>query len=140
MPAPAIPASPPQTRPHEIMADFLREVDQHLADLLAGRATEMYEVRDLAARLCIHPTHLSNTIKQATGYSPCYYFEARIMDAARELLRDTTRTVADIATQLTFDPSNFTKFFKRFAGCTPKQYRESVWAACRAEAAAAGAR
>ncbi len=118
-------------RQHEITADFLREVDRHLADIVAGRATEMFEVRDLAGLLFIHPTHLSNTIKLATGHSPCYFFEARIMDVARRLLQDPSRTVADIAANLTYDPSNFTKFFKRFQGSTPKQYREQVWAARR---------
>ncbi|GAB3849063.1 hypothetical protein GCM10028822_12890 [Hymenobacter terrigena] len=120
-------------RQHEITADFLREVDRHLADIVAGRATEMFEIRDFAGILCIHPTHLSNTIKLATGHAPCYFFEARIMDVARELLRDSSRPVAAIAATLTYDPSNFTKFFKRFQGCTPKQYREQVWAAQRAE-------
>lgn len=115
-------------RQHEITADFLRAVDQHLADVVAGRATEMLEIRDFADQLHIHPTHLSNTIKLTTGHSPCYYFEARIMDVSRQLLRDTHRPVADIAANLTYDPSNFTKFFKHFEGCTPKQYRERVWA------------
>ena len=120
-------------RQHEITADFLREVDQHLADVVAGRVTEMWEIRDLAERLHIHPTHLSNTIKLTTGHSPCYFFEARIMDIARQQLLDPRRSVADVAQGLTFDPSNFTKFFKRFAGCTPKQYREEAWARQRAE-------
>lgn len=115
-------------RQHEITADFRRGVDQHLVDIVAGRATEMLEIRDFAGRLCIHPTHLSNTLKLTTGHSPCFYFEARIVDAARQLLGDTNRSVADIAANLTFDASNFTKFFKRFEGCTPKQYREQVWA------------
>ena len=119
-------------RQHEITADFLREVDRHLADVVAGRATEMFEIRDLAGVLCLHPTHLSNTIRLATGHPPCYFFEARIMDVARELLRDPARPVAAIAAQLTYDPSNFSKFFKRFQGCTPKQYREQLWAAQRA--------
>ena len=123
-------------RQHEIVADYYRAVDQHLADILAGRATEMLEIRDLAAQLCIHPTHLSNTVKLATGHPACYYFEAQIMAIARQLLADTTRTAADIAANLTYDPSNFTKFFKHFAGCTPKQYREQVWAERRAVAVA----
>jgi AraC family transcriptional regulator of adaptative response / methylphosphotriester-DNA alkyltransferase methyltransferase len=127
-------ALPPNlfARQHEITAEFLHEVDRHLADIVAGRATEMFEVRDFAGILCIHPTHLSNTIKLATGHSPCYFFEARIMELARQLLHDPRRTVADIAANLTYDPSNFTKFFKRFQGSTPKQYREQVWAAQRA--------
>lgn len=121
-------------RQHEITADFRRAVDEHLQDVVAGRTTEMLEIRDLAGQLHIHPTHLSNTIKLTTGYSPCYYFEGRIMEIARQQLHDPRRSVAGIATGLTFDPSNFTKFFKRFQGCTPKQYREQVWAGQRAAA------
>ncbi len=115
-------------RQHEITAGFRQLVDAHVADVVAGRATEMLEIRDLADQLHIHPTHLSNTIKLTTGHSPCYFFEGRIMEAARQLLRDTRRSVADIAATLTFGPSNFTKFFKRFEGCTPRQYREQEWA------------
>ena len=115
-------------RQHEITADFQRLTVAHVADIVAGRATEMLEIRDFADQLHIHPTHLSNTIKLTTGHPPCYFFEARIMDMARQLLRETNRSVADIAANLTFDPSNFTKFFKRFEGCTPRQYREQQWA------------
>lgn len=132
MPTPTIPKKL-LARQHEIVADYYRAVDRHLADVVAGRATEMLEIRDFAGQLYIHPTHLSNTIRLATGRPPCYYFEARLMDISRQLLRDTGRTVADIAASLTYDPSNFTKFFKRFQGCTPKQYREQEWAARQAE-------
>ena len=121
-------------RQHEITADFQRLAAAHVADIVAGRATEMLEVRDFAGQLFIHPTHLSNTLKLTTGHAPCFFFEASIMDAARQMLRDTARPVADIAANLTFDPSNFTKFFKRFEGCTPKQYREQEWARRREEA------
>ena len=120
-------------RQHEITADFTRLVAAHLADIVAGRATEMLEIRYFAGQLCLHPTHLSNTIKLATGQPPCFFFEAQILAVAQQLLRDTDRPVAAIAANLTYDPSNFTKFFKRFAGCTPKQYREQIRAAYRAE-------
>ncbi|MBC7921504.1 MAG: helix-turn-helix transcriptional regulator [Ferruginibacter sp.] len=118
-------------RQHEITTEFLRLVAEHVADIVAGRAAEMFEIRDFAGQLCIHPTHLSNTLKLTTGQPPCAFFEARIMDAARQLLRDTNRPVADIAANLTYDPSNFTKFFKRFEGCTPKHYREQIWSSRR---------
>ena len=113
-------------RQHEIYADYLREVDRHLADLVAGRATEMFEIRDLAGVLCLHPTHLSNTVKLVTGHSPCHDFQRRILAVAQQLLRDTNQPVAAVAATLTYDPANFTKFFKRFGGCTPRQYREQV--------------
>ncbi|WP_338876222.1 AraC family transcriptional regulator [Spirosoma sp. SC4-14] len=114
-------------RQHEITADFLKLLDRHLADIVEGRVTDMYEIRDIADEMHIHPTHLSNTIKLTTGKSPCYFFESKIMVIARTMLQDPHRTIADIAATLTFDPSNFTKFFKRFQGVTPKQYREEIW-------------
>jgi AraC family transcriptional regulator, regulatory protein of adaptative response / methylphosphotriester-DNA alkyltransferase methyltransferase len=113
-------------RQYEITADYQRLVVAHLADIEAGRVTEMLEIRDFAARLFLHPTHLSNTVRLTTGASPCDFFEARIVEIAQRLLRDTARPVADIAAQLTYDPSNFTKFFKHFTGQTPTQYREQV--------------
>ena len=118
-------------RQHEITANFRRAVDEHLADVVAGRTLEMLEIRDLASQLHIHPTHLSNTLKLTTGHPPCHYFEARILAIACEQLRDPARSVAEVAIGLTYDPSNFTKFFKRFQGCTPRQYREQVWAEAR---------
>jgi len=54
-------------RQHEITADFTRLVHAHVDDLVAGRATEALEIRDFAGQLCIHPTHLSNTLKLTTG-------------------------------------------------------------------------
>ncbi len=54
-------------RQQEITSLFLQEIDKHLLDIVAGRTDEMFEIRDLAQILHVHPTHLSNTIKQATG-------------------------------------------------------------------------
>lgn len=114
-------------RQHEITTDFLAIIDRHLADLLAGHVTDMYEIRDIAGEMNIHPTHLSNTIKLTTGKAPCFFFEEKIMNVVRMLLETTSQSIAEIARTLTYDPSNFTKFFKHFQGITPKQYREEVW-------------
>jgi AraC family transcriptional regulator of adaptative response / methylphosphotriester-DNA alkyltransferase methyltransferase len=114
-------------RRHEIAADFLKELDKHLDDVVSGRVTEMFEVRDFADLIHVHPTHLSNTIKSATGHSPCYFFEERLMEISKSMLQNAGTPIAEIARTLTYDPSNFTKFFKHFSGQTPKQYRESYF-------------
>ncbi|UZJ62962.1 AraC family transcriptional regulator [Sphingobacterium sp. KU25419] len=102
------------TRQHEITADFLREVDNHLKDILSGDKDQMFEIRDFAALLYIHPIHLSNTIKAATGHSPCYFMENRLMEISKSLLQIDKMPISEVARTLTYDPSNFTKFFKRF--------------------------
>jgi AraC family transcriptional regulator of adaptative response / methylphosphotriester-DNA alkyltransferase methyltransferase len=114
-------------RQHEITSDFLKEVDKHLADIVDERVLDMYEIRDIAGLLHIHPTHLSNTIKLTTGKAPCFFFEEKIMTIAKTMLQDNSIPIAEVAKRLTFDPSNFTKFFKRFEGVTPKQYREQLF-------------
>lgn len=111
-------------RQHEITGDFLKAIDKHLDDLMQNRVLDMYEIRDFADEMHIHPTHLSNTIKLTTGQAPCFFFEEKIMAMAKTLLQDNSINIAQVAARLTFDPSNFTKFFKRFEGVTPKQYRQ----------------
>jgi len=120
-------------RQHEITADFTRLVHAHVDDLAAGRATEALEIRDFAGQLCLHPTHLSNTVKLATGEAACAIYERKLVAVAKELLLDPHHSVAAVAARLTYDPSNFTKFFKHFVGCTPRQFREESWAAQRLE-------
>ncbi|MFW0716753.1 helix-turn-helix domain-containing protein [Pedobacter sp. N23S346] len=112
-------------RRHEIAADYLKELDKHLDDIVSGRTTEMFEVRDFADLVHVHPNHLSNTVKAATGHSPCYFFEKRLMEISKSMLQNAKTPISEIARILTYDPSNFTKFFKHFAGQTPKQYREA---------------
>jgi len=116
-------------RQQEITAQFLDELDIHLADLMEGRTMEMFEIRDIAASMHIHPTHLSNTIKLTTGKAPCYFYEEKILGIAKRLLENRELSIQHIAMSMTYDPSNFTKFFKRFTGQTPKQYREEFLAA-----------
>ncbi|WP_242927373.1 helix-turn-helix domain-containing protein [Pontibacter vulgaris] len=114
-----------EKRPEEITAAFYAELDKHLTELEAGQAESTFKINDLAGLLHVHPTHLSNTLKAVTGFSPCDIYENKLMDIARRLLTETNKPVAEIARQLTYDPSNFSKFFKHFQGQTPKQFRDT---------------
>ena len=113
-------------RQHEIFADYLRELDKHLDDIVNERVVDMFEIRDFAEILHIHPTHLTNTIKLTTGKPPCFFFEEKIMTIAKDMIQQH-KPIKEVAFKLTFDASNFTKFFKRFEGVTPKEYRERVF-------------
>ncbi len=114
------------SRQKEIVLQYIAELDKHMQELKAGQVEIMHEISDFANMLHIHPVHLSNTVKQVTGRSSCDLFEERLVNLSKELLTTTSLPVAEIARQMTYDPSNFTKFFKRFVGMTPKKYRESL--------------
>ncbi|UYQ95413.1 helix-turn-helix transcriptional regulator [Chitinophaga horti] len=114
------------SRQQEITEAYIAAVNAHIDDIVAGRVNDMMHVKDIAAQLFIHPVHLSNTIRLFTGNSACHYMEVRVMDEARRMLADPSRTIADVARQLTFDTSNFTKFFKSQEGITPSQFRKTL--------------
>lgn len=111
-------------RQKEIVANYLQQLDLHLTDLKEGKAEKTFEIKDLADLLFISPKHLSNTIQEVLGKSPCDIYEERLIEISKELLLTTNKPISHIAQTLTFDPSNFTKFFKSFEGKTPKQFRE----------------
>jgi AraC family transcriptional regulator, regulatory protein of adaptative response / methylphosphotriester-DNA alkyltransferase methyltransferase len=111
-------------RQKEIVANYLQQLDLHLSDLKVGLAEKTFEIKDLADLLFVSPKHLSNTIQEVLGKSPCDIYEERLMEISKELLLTTNKPISHIAQTLTFEPSNFTKFFKSYEGKTPKQFRE----------------
>ena len=111
-------------RSKEIVAQYLIEIEKHMRDLKSGAAATTFQIKDLAALLHIHPVHLSNTIQEELGRSPCDIYEERLIGIAKELITGTDLSIAAIARQLTFDPSNFSKFFRHFEGMTPTQFRD----------------
>ncbi|SHN00620.1 AraC family transcriptional regulator [Chitinophaga sp. CF418] len=114
------------SRKAEIVAQFKQVLDNHLNDFMAGRVDKMYELKDIADIICLHPVHLSKVIKLETGHHACYFYEQRILLEAKKLLADTALSIKTIAYKLDYDESNFTKFFKRFTGITPSLYRKSI--------------
>ena len=119
-------AKPVSARQKEIVHQYEAELDKHMLELKAGGVEIMHEISDFAKMLNIHPIHLSNTVKEVTGRSSCDLFEERLVALSKEMLAGTNLPVAEIARQLTYNPSNFTKFFKKFVKMTPKAYRDSL--------------
>ena len=113
-------------RAEQLTEQYIQCIDRHLDDLVHGREADMFEIENFAELLFVHPTHLSNTIKEVTGISACGIYQMKIMEVAVKLLSDRYRPIHDIALSLTYDPSQFTKWFKRFQGMTPKQFRKKL--------------
>lgn len=110
-------------RREEITKAYFDFLDCHLADIVSGKLTEMMELNEIAGELNISPQHLSDTIQQTMGHHPCHFYDSKILEHAMKLLLETDMSVAQIAKILTYDPSNFSKFFKKFRYETPGNFR-----------------
>ncbi len=113
-------------RPEEITNEFNRILDSHLEQIVRGEADVYPEIKDLAEIMHIHPTHLSNTIKETTGKAPCDICNEKTIAIAKNFLDNPELTIAAIAYKLTFEPTNFTKYFKKHTGDTPSGYRKKA--------------
>jgi len=113
-------------RSEEIFQKYLNILDRTLQDLLDGKIEGLPELQEIAGELFIHPVHLSNVIKKLTGHHPCFFYENKLVAVAKTLLEDNRYSIANVAAILTYDPSNFTKWFKTYAGLSPSQYRKEL--------------
>ncbi len=77
-----------------------------------------------ADQLCVSPKHLSESVKAVTGKSAHQLIAERLLLEAQTLLLQTDLTIGEIAYELKFhDPAHFYKFFTKFAGRSPSQFR-----------------
>lgn len=113
-----------KNRPEKIASEFNDILDSHLLKLVNGEEENYLEIHDMAEIMHIHPTHLSNTIKEVTGKSPCDICNEKTIEIAKSMLLNPVITIAEIADKLTFEPTNFTKYFKKHTGLTPSSFRK----------------
>lgn len=111
-------------RSTEITDTYFRFLDQHINDVVSGKIDEFMEINEIADAMFISHKHLTDTLQQETGHHPCHFYDEKIIAKAKNLLLNTEQSVSEIAKLLTYDPSNFSKFFKKFTGQTPGQFRK----------------
>jgi len=111
-------------RSREITQAYFDFLDRHIDDVINGRTEEFMELGQIAQQLAISHGHLSDTIQKTKGQHPCHFYDAKIIEKAKQMLLETDNPVADIALLLTYDPSNFSKFFKKWTGTTPGNFRK----------------
>jgi len=115
----------PTLRKNEIAEKYLTFLDGHIDDVIKGKQQEFFSIKDIASSFAISHTHFTDSIKLALGHHPCFFYDDKIIEKAKELLVTEQMLPADVARKLTYDPSNFSKFFKRWTGETPGAYKIS---------------
>lgn len=101
------------------------EVFNKFMDLLLDNYKEQHEVAYYADKLYITPQYLTMIIKSLTGKTTNKWIDETLVLEARKLLKTTQRSVQQIADLLNFsDQSTFGKFFKKYHGVSPVEYRK----------------
>jgi AraC family transcriptional regulator len=91
---------------------------------MAEHATEDFNLEQLAAQAGLSKFHFHRLFKNALGLSPSRYHVNLRMDAARRLLRETKKSVVDVALDVGYtNPSHFAQLFRRETGLSPSDYR-----------------
>jgi AraC family transcriptional regulator len=98
----------------------LRQITEWMAEHVA----EDLSLDRLAAQAGLSKFHFQRLFKSALGVSPSHYHINLRMNLARRLLRETKKSVVDIALEVGYaNPSHFAQLFRRETGLSPSDYR-----------------
>jgi AraC family transcriptional regulator len=98
----------------------LRQITEWMAEHVA----EDLSLDRLAAQAGLSKFHFQRLFKSALGISPSQYHVTLRMNLARRLLRETKKSVVDVALEVGYaNPSHFAQIFRRETGLSPSDYR-----------------
>lgn len=111
-----------QPSEHALTPGDMKAMTDHIEANLERRI-QLDELADVAN---LSRFHFSREFKAATNVTPMQYVLERRIAAAKVLLRDTRRSLADIALDCGFaSQSHFTTSFRQSTGVTPSAWRTS---------------
>lgn len=102
----------------QLLYKFRRLVNQHYSE---------YKLpKDYASMLSVSPNHLNTICSDLLGKSAGEIIRERILLEAKRQLVNLDASISTIAYSLGFtDNSYFTKFFKKYTGTTPEEFKKS---------------
>lgn len=102
--------------PERQLLQVLEYINEHL--------DQEIKLADLAALLGISQFHFSHLFKQSIGMAPYQYLLQQRVERAKQWLKQTDRSIMDIALLCGFNShSHLSKQFRQSTGMTPKAYR-----------------
>ncbi|MBE9170385.1 helix-turn-helix domain-containing protein [Pleurocapsales cyanobacterium LEGE 06147] len=93
-------------------------------DYMHDHLEQNIKLADLAALLGMSQFHFSHLFKQSIGTAPYQYLLQQRIERAKQLLKQTDRSIMDIALECGFNShSHLSKQFRQLTGMTPTTYR-----------------
>jgi len=93
--------------------------------MVAENYRKEHSVKFYADRICLTPKYLSAVIYEVSSKHASEWIHEYIILEAKSLLKSTDRNIKNISEILHFcTPSHFGRFFKRYTGYTPNEYKK----------------
>lgn len=106
---------------HQHENQFLKKVNAHIFENLDNHE---FGVERLSEELFVSSSNLYRKLKALTGLSSNQYIRLVRLNKARELLQNSSLSIATVAYETGFtDPHYFSRMFKKEFGMTPTKYR-----------------
>lgn len=100
---------------------------QKALDFIEDNLGRSIALADIANATAMSPYHFTRAFRGTMGITPVRYVWARRVVMAKQLLRDKTTPIAEVAFSCGFsDQSHFTTAFRNGTGVTPAEYRKAV--------------
>lgn len=113
---------------HRANVDVLSRFETLLNDYFAASQrgiSGLPTVKYFAEKLNFSPDYLSGLIKKETGHNIQEHIYYKLMEAAKDSLCLSDKSISQIAYELGFEyPQHFTRLFKNKVGVTPSEYRQ----------------
>ncbi|MBQ7421985.1 MAG: AraC family transcriptional regulator [Prevotella sp.] len=111
--------------------DILMRFEQLLNKYFIGKNAEqkgLPTVKYCASELCLSPNYFGDLIKKETGKTAQEHIKNRLLDAVKERLSDTAKSITEVSYELGFQyPQHLSRFFKKEVGITPAEFRHQVF-------------
>ena len=107
----------------DILSRFESLLDDYF-DNGRTRTEGLPTVKYFADKVFLSPNYFGDLIKKETGKTAQEYIQTRLIDAAKEMIAGSDKTMSQIAYELGFQYSqHFNRLFKKNVGYTPNEYR-----------------
>lgn len=113
---------------HKVNSDILSAFELNMKRYFeSGEAKQkgLPSVSYFADKACLSPGYFGDLIRKETGMNAQQYIQQHILSLSKQLLMDESNSISQVSDNLGFQyPQHFSRFFKKLAGMSPKEYRE----------------
>jgi YesN/AraC family two-component response regulator len=108
--------------PHE---RFGERISDRTIAYMQDHIRDRLDIEKICQALHYNKSYIFKQFKKTTNCSIMEYFIRLKVDKSKELLRETSMSIGEISSYLSFDtPNYFSKTFKKITGYTPTTYRK----------------